>query len=107
MKTKKLQTTNFYEDFAEMINENPKELKAFETAVIKRYAETSDINVILAALKVLAISNGNITDLARSAKIGRRSIYNIFKTGSNPTLRSFTSVLDNLGVKMSFTFTNK
>jgi DNA-binding phage protein len=106
MKTKKLQTTDFYEDFAGMLNGNPEKLKAFETAVIRRYEETADINVMLAALKVLAISNGNISNLAKSAKIARRSVYNIFKTGSNPTLRSFTSVLDNLGVKMNFTFSS-
>jgi DNA-binding phage protein len=106
MKTKKLQITDFYEDFAGMLNDNPEKLKEFEAAVIKRYEETTDINVILAALKVLAISNGNISSLARSAKIGRRSVYNIFKPGSNPTLKSFTSVLDNLGVKMNFTFSS-
>jgi DNA-binding phage protein len=106
MKTKKLQITDFYEDFAEILDGNPEKLKAFEAAVIRRYEETVDINVILAALRVLAISNGNISNLARSAKIGRRSVYNIFKPGSNPTLKSFTSVLDNLGVKMNFTFTH-
>jgi DNA-binding phage protein len=35
------------------------------------------------------MANGNISKLARNAKVERRSIYNIFKKGSYPTFKTF------------------
>jgi probable addiction module antidote protein len=94
---------DFFKSFAKDISSAEK-LKEFEKAVNDEFKETGDIDVILAALKVLAVEQGNIAKLARNSKVERTSIYNMFKKGSNPTFENLNNVSRNLGVEINFSF---
>jgi DNA-binding phage protein len=96
-----------FEGFAKKLQDNPKELKAFEKAVNEVYNSSGDVEVILTALKVLAMSKGNIAKLARDSKIERGTVYNLFKRGSNPTFKNVASVSHNLGVNFNLSFAHK
>ena len=96
---KDAQLSDFFERAAKEIN-TPKKMKEYIKGVNKAYDLTKDIDVILTALKIIAIAKGNVSELARKSKIERRSIYNMFKKGSNPTLRSLISVSRNLGLNL-------
>jgi probable addiction module antidote protein len=96
-----------FEGFAKKLQNNPKELKAFEKATNEVYNSTGDIEIILTALKVLAEAKGNIAKLARDSNIERVSVYNLFKKGSNPTFKNVAAVSRNLGVNLNLSFAHK
>ncbi|MDR2427806.1 MAG: hypothetical protein LBD19_02545 [Endomicrobium sp.] len=96
---KKIELTDVWETFAEGIN-TPKKMKEFIDGANKAYDITQDPDVIFSALRIIAMANGNISKLARNAKVERRSIYNIFKKGSNPTFKTISSVSQNLGINI-------
>ena len=52
------------------------------------------------------LEKGNISKLARSAKVERRSVYNMFKKGSNPTFRNVASISQNLGVNINLSLSS-
>ncbi|MDR0822281.1 MAG: hypothetical protein LBN20_00675 [Endomicrobium sp.] len=93
-----------FEKYADKIKGNPKALREFESAVNTAYNSTGDIDVLLTALKVIAIAKGNFSQLARDANIERKSIYNMFKKGSNPTMYNVNAVANNLEVKINLSF---
>jgi probable addiction module antidote protein len=103
MKKTILESQNFFEYFADKIN-NPKKLKEFEKAVNKAYDLTNDPDVIFMALKVIAIAKRNNSGLADKANIDRKSLYNMFKKGANPTFKTFSSVSKTLGVNIHLSF---
>jgi probable addiction module antidote protein len=106
MKTIKIKTTDFFEDFASKFK-NPKKLIEFEKAVNKAYALTGDPSIIFAALKVITLTKGNTSALARKSNLDRKSIYNMFKNGSNPTFKNVAAVSHNLGVNLNLSFAHK
>ena len=99
MKKQKIELTDFWEDTAKGLNSS-KKIKEFLKAANKAYDETKDIYVLLSALKLVALAKGNMSTLARDTKISRKSIYNFFKKGSNPTVENLVSVSQNLGISL-------
>jgi probable addiction module antidote protein len=97
---RKIELTDVWETFATEIN-TPKKMREFIDGANKAYNMTQDPDVIFSALRIIAMANGNISKLARSAKVERRSIYNMFKKGSNPTFRNVASISQNLGVNIN------
>jgi probable addiction module antidote protein len=95
---------DIFEQYADKIKGNIRELRKFEKAVNEAYNATGDIDVILTALRIIATVKGNVSTLARKSNIDRKSLYNMFKANSNPTLNSFSAVLRNLDVKMNLSF---
>jgi DNA-binding phage protein len=95
---KKNKIEDFFEGFANDLKTNPEKLRKFEKAVNRIYKETGDVDVILGALKVIAFLKDNVSRLDPKSKIDRISVYNLFKTGSNPTFRNIVKVSKNLGV---------
>jgi probable addiction module antidote protein len=92
---RKIELTDVWETFATELN-TPKKMKKFIDGVNKAYNMTHDPDVIFSALRIIAMANGNISKLVRNAKVERRSVYNIFKKGSNPTFRNVASISQNL-----------
>ena len=103
MKKRKIELTNFWEDMAKDIN-SPQKIKEFLNAANKAYDETKDIYVLLSALKLVAVAKGNMSALARDTKISRKSIYNFFRKGSNPTVENLVVVSQNLGINLHLDF---
>ena len=103
MKKQNLELKGFFETLAEEIK-TPKKMKEYIKGVNKAYDLTKDPDVILTALKVIAFAKGNVSELARESKVERRSIYNMFQRGSNPTLRNLAAVFQNLGVNIHLEF---
>jgi probable addiction module antidote protein len=101
IKKSDVELTDFWESFAGRIN-SPKKLKEFEKAVNKIYDMTGDESVFLTALKIIALTKGNVSKLAKDSQVNRRSIYNFFKKNANPTFKNFMSVSKNLGVSIHF-----
>jgi len=108
MKKNKIDLTNakdIFEQYANSLKNNPKDLKAFESAVNEAYNITGDIEIFLTALKIIALLRGsNITELAKKSNIERKSVYNAFKKGANPTFQNVNAVANNLGVQIRLSF---
>jgi probable addiction module antidote protein len=97
---------DIFEEYAQTIKDNPKKMKEFETAINDVYDQTGDIYVLLAALRVIAAAKGNISALSRQTNIQRRTIYNAFKNGANPTFQNVNAIAKGLGVKIRLSFQN-
>ena len=52
------------------------------------------------ALKVITLAKSNMSAPAKDTKISRKSIYNLFKRGSNPTLENLVAVSQKLGLSL-------
>ncbi|MDR2645290.1 MAG: hypothetical protein LBB44_04865 [Endomicrobium sp.] len=96
---RKIELTDIWETFTTELK-TPKKMREFIDGANKAYNMTQDPDVIFSALRIIAMANGNISKLARNAKIERRSVYNMFKKGSNPTFRNIASISQNLGVNI-------
>jgi probable addiction module antidote protein len=94
---KDVELTDFWEESAKELN-SARKIKEFLNAANQAYDETKDIYVLFSALKLVALAKGNMSDLARDSKIGRKSVYNLFKKGSNPTIKNLLAVSQELGL---------
>jgi probable addiction module antidote protein len=101
---KDVEFSDFWENRAAQIN-TPKKMKAFIAAANKAYDITKDPDVLFAALKIIALTKNNISALAKNANVERKSIYNLFKRGSNPTFKNLSAIADNLGVGIHLALT--
>ncbi|MDR1195419.1 MAG: hypothetical protein LBL00_02975 [Endomicrobium sp.] len=96
MKKQKIEIADFWENRARELD-TPKKMKKFIEAANEAYDITKDPDVLFAALKVIALKS-NLSALAKNAKVERKSIYNLFKRGSNPTFKNLSAIADNLGI---------
>jgi DNA-binding phage protein len=96
---KKIELADVLETFATELK-TPKKMKKFIDGANKAYNMTQDPDVIFSALRIIAMVNGNISKLARNAKIEHRSVYNMFEKGSNSTFRNIASISQNLGLNI-------
>ncbi|MDR3113022.1 MAG: hypothetical protein LBU09_01455 [Endomicrobium sp.] len=94
---KDVELTDFWEESAKELNSEQK-IKKFLNAANQVYDETKDIYVLFSALKLVALAKSNMSALARDSKIGRKSVYNLFKRGSNPTVKNLLAVSQKLGL---------
>ena len=62
--------------------------------------EDGSQELFLMALKDVADAKG-ISEIARSANLNRENLYRIFSTTGNPNLKSLTSILHSIGLKLS------
>ncbi len=62
--------------------------------------EGNDAKHIASALGDVARSKG-MTELAKSAGVGRQALYKALSEDGNPTLETLTAVLDVLGLQLS------
>lgn len=56
----------------------------------------------LVALKSVAEAHGGIGSIAKVTKLNRQSMYRMFSEQGNPTVSSLLTVLNALGIEMSF-----
>ena len=68
--------------------------------------EDGSKEVFLMALKDIADAKG-ISEIARKTKLNRENLYRILSTQGNPKLKSLTSILHSVGLKLSVEVENQ
>lgn len=79
----------------------PSKIMAFKKAVIEEFNETKEMGAFLESLKVIAIAEGNIAELARKSNISRPNIYKILSKDNNPRINSLFAIARNLGIEFN------
>ena len=69
---------------------------------LKEFESDGDVNALLDTLRLVARAQGGITNLARKTSVSRQALSEALSPDGNPRLRTFQSVLEALGLKMSF-----
>ena len=70
---------------------------------LKEFEEDGDVNALLDTLRLVAKAQGGSAKLSRDTAISRRALHEALSPDGNPRLRTFRSVLEALGLKMSLT----
>ena len=69
---------------------------------LQEFEKDNDVTVLLDTLRLVAQAQGGIAGLARKASISRQALHEALSPNGNPRLRTFQSMLDGLGIRMSF-----
>ena len=80
---------------------NPKEADLALKIALKEFDEDGEISPLLDTLRLVARAQGGIAKLARTTSISRKSVHEALSADGNPRLRTFQTMLDALGLKMS------
>ena len=68
---------------------------------LKEFEKDGDVNAMLDTLRLVAQAQGGIAKVARKTAISRKAVHEALSPGGNPRLRTFQTVLEALGLKMS------
>jgi DNA-binding phage protein len=90
--------TDFFEDYAKRLRKNPKELEGYKKHIIDTYNKTQDTRLFLDSLKIVAMAEGKIFNLAKAAKVERTSMYRMLAKNANPSFHNVVSFVHNLGM---------
>jgi probable addiction module antidote protein len=91
--------TDFFEDYAKYLKKHPKKLQSYKKHVVEEYNKTRDTALFLNSLKIIAMAEGKITALAKTAKVERTSMYRMLSKDANPSFHSIVSFANNLGME--------
>jgi probable addiction module antidote protein len=80
---------------------DPKEADFALKLALKEFETDRDANALLDTLRLVAQAQGGIAKLARETAISRKALHEALSPGGNPSLRTFQSVLEALGIRMS------
>ena len=80
---------------------DPKRAEFTLKLAVKEFEKDGGMNVLLDTLRLVAEAQGGIAQLARKTEISRKAIHDALSPDGNPRLRTFQSVLEALGLKMS------
>lgn len=69
---------------------------------LKEFEEDGDVDALLDTLRLVAKAQGGIAGLARKTSVSRQALSEALGPKGNPRLRTFQSVLEALGLRMSF-----
>jgi probable addiction module antidote protein len=90
--------TDFFEDYAKYLKKHPKKLQSYKNHVVEEYNKTQDTALFLNSLKVVAMAEGKIATLAKTAKVERTSMYRMLSRDANPSFHSIVSFAHYLGM---------
>ena len=82
-----------------------KDLKRADYAVklaLQEFEKDNNVEILLDTLRLVAQAQGGLAQLARKAAVSRQALHEALSPEGNPRLRTFQSVLDSLGLRMSF-----
>jgi probable addiction module antidote protein len=75
---------------------------AYLAAAMEDDEENGGIDGLLHAVREIAIAHdGGIRNTAKKAKVGRQTIYDGFKHGGNPQIRTVDAILRTIGLRLS------
>lgn len=69
---------------------------------LKDFEQDGDVDSLLETLSLVARTQGGIAALARKTSVSRQALSEALAPAGNPRLRTFQSVLEALGLRMSF-----
>ncbi|MDR1244996.1 MAG: hypothetical protein LBJ98_03350 [Endomicrobium sp.] len=91
-------TEDFDTTYAKILSKNPERLKAFKKRTIDDYNKTKNVPLFLSNLKIIAMSERKMRELAKVTKIERSSVYKILSREANPSFCTIVSLAHNLGM---------
>jgi probable addiction module antidote protein len=68
---------------------------------LKEFEKDGDVPALLDTLRLVAQAQGGLAGLARKASVSRQALSEALSPDGNPRLRTFQSVLEGLGLRMS------
>ena len=86
-----------YDDYLDEVLQDPKEAALYLNAA----AEENDPALMLVALAQVVRAHG-ISQMARKVSLSRAGVYKTLSKTGNPELKTFLSLLNASGLKMSF-----
>ena len=81
---------------------DPKRARFATKLALQEFEKDNNVAVLLDTLRLVAQAQGGLSGLARKTSISRQSLHEALSPDGNPRLRTFQSVLDGLGIRMSF-----
>ncbi len=93
-------TTSYHEELIESLKD-PDEAYGYLQVAIEEYQEDNDSEVLLVALRNVALAQGGMTALAKRTHLNRQNLYNILSRRGNPRLDTFGLILKGLGFKLA------
>ncbi len=73
---------------------------AIEVA-LEEFEKDNDIEALLDTLRLVAQAQGGLAKLARKASVSRQALHEALSSKGNPRLRTFKSVIESLGLRMT------
>ena len=95
--TRPSETSRSHEDWLVARLKNPREAAAYIEAAI----EENDQDVLMLALRHVAIAPGGAAAIAENAGVAREATYRMLSGKGNPELKSFTALLAAAGLRLS------
>jgi DNA-binding phage protein len=89
---------DFDTTYARSLNKNTKRLEAFKKRITNDYNKTKNTAIFLENLKIVAMAEKKVSELAKTAKVERSSVYKILSKEANPSFYTVVSLAHNLGM---------
>lgn len=80
---------------------DPRRARFAVKLALQEFEKDNDVGALLDTLRLAAQAQGGLAGLARKAAISRQALHKALLPDGNPRLRTFQSVLDGLGLRMS------
>ena len=80
----------------------PKQADFALKLALKEFEQDGDVAALLDTLRLVAQAQGGLAHLARKTAVSRQALNEALSPDGNPRLRTFQSVIEALGLKMSF-----
>jgi len=80
----------------------PKRAEFAMKLALEEFEEDGDVDSLLETLRLVARAQGGLAALARKTAVSRQALSEALAPAGNPRLRTFQSVLEALGLRMSF-----
>ena len=81
---------------------DPKRADFATKLALQEFEKDNDVAALLDTLRLVAQAQGGLAGLARKTSVSRKALHEALSSEGNPRLRTFQSVLDGLGIRMSF-----
>ena len=86
---------------------DPKRANFATKLALQEFEKDNDVAALLDTLRLVAQAQGGIAGLARKTSVSRQALHEALSPDGNPRLRTFQTVLDGLGIRMSFKPANR
>ncbi len=80
---------------------DPDYAKVYLQVALDEYQTDNNTEAFMMALRDVAEAQGGLGQLAQNIKLKRQSLYHILSKKGNPSLRSLSAILKNLGFQLS------
>ncbi len=92
-------TSSFRDDLVEDLKD-PEEAQAFLEAMLEGYEEDHDTQMLMLALRDIAVAQGGIGKLAQRTRVSRPHLYEILASKHSPSLHNALDIFTGLGFRV-------